>query len=60
MGDAMVGSWGDPADVRPSSTKLGGGLKPEALTFNFKKQWNTFRLSFTCNLPPMNVVKTYQ
>ena len=22
--------------------------------------WNTFRLPFTCNLPPMNVVKTYQ
>ena len=32
MGDAMVGSWGDPADVRPSSAKLGGGLKPD----NFK------------------------
>ena len=27
MGDAMVGSWGDLADVCPSSTKLGGGRK---------------------------------
>ena len=35
MGDAMVGSWGDPADVRPSSTKLGGGVKPETLTCYF-------------------------
>ena len=25
MGDAMVGSWGDPVDIRPSSTKLRGG-----------------------------------
>ena len=33
--DAMVGGWGDPAYVRPSSTKLGGGLKPGTLTFNW-------------------------
>ena len=33
MGDAMVRGWGDPAYVRPSSTKLGGGLKPGTLTF---------------------------
>ena len=31
----MVGSWGDPADVRQSSTKLGGRLKPQTLTFLF-------------------------
>ena len=38
MGDAMVGSWGDLADVRPSSTKLGEGLKPETLTVTFNAE----------------------
>ena len=31
MGDATVGSWVDPADIRPRSIQLVGGLKPNRI-----------------------------